>query len=126
MVKTNNFEKLTQGKLQDRVRDSILKEIKNGSFPDGKLPTEGALAKMLGVSRATISITLAYMEREGIVVRRHGVATYVNLGYNDIHSSINQGVGIYDLIKQNGYEPATLHDSINLINFEAFFTSLKL
>lgn len=106
------FESLKQNKLQYRVRDTILDEIMAGNFKDGKLPTETKLAKMLGVSRATISITLAYMEREGIVVRRHGSATYVNQGYKDIHSSINQGVGIYDLIKQNNYTPSLLSDNI--------------
>lgn len=112
MKSENGFSNLKQGKLQDRVRESILKAIKNGSFPEGKLPTEGKLAEMMGVSRATISITLAYMEREGIVVRRHGSATYVNLGYKDIHSLINQGIGVYDLIRQNGYEPNLLQDSL--------------
>lgn len=112
MKKESGFTSLKQGKLQDRVRESILREIKNGAFPEGKLPTEGKLAEMLGVSRATISITLAYMEREGIVVRRHGAATYVNQGYKDIHSLINQGVGVYELIRQNGYTPGLLEDSI--------------
>lgn len=111
----NGLKSLKQNKLQTRVRESILQEIKNGSFSDGKLPTEGKLAELLGVSRATISITLAYMEREGIVVRRHGAATYVNLGYKNIHSLINQGIGVYDLIKQNGYVPSLISDSINII-----------
>lgn len=106
------MEVLKQDKLQMRVRESILKGIKSGSFDEGKLPTEGKLAKMLGVSRATISITLAYMEKEGIVVRRHGSATYVNLGYNDIHSLIDQGIGVYDLIKQNSYEPSLISNTL--------------
>lgn len=107
-----HFKSLKQSKLQNRVRESILEEIKNGSFSDGKLPTETKLAKMLGVSRPTISITLAYMEREGIVVRRHGSACYVNQGYRNMHSLINQGVGMYDLIRQNGYTPSLISDSI--------------
>lgn len=118
MKSENGFANLKQKKLQDRVRESILQEIRKGSFPDGKLPTEGKLAEILGVSRATISITLAYMEREGIVVRRHGSATYVNLGYNEIHSLINQGVGVYDLIRQNGYTPSLMKDSMECIPFQ--------
>lgn len=106
------FETLKQDKLQSRVRDSILEQIRIDAFPDGKLPPENKLAKLLGVSRATISITLAYLEREGAVVRRHGSAAYVNKGFNSIHSSINQGVGVYDLIKQNNYEPSLISNSI--------------
>lgn len=121
MIPINNngesgFKTLKQSKLQMRARESILGEIKNGAFPDGKLPTERKLAELLGVSRATISITLAYMEREGIVVRRHGSATYVNLGYNSIHSLITQGIGVYDLIKQNNYVPSLISNNLEIFS----------
>ena len=94
-------ENLKIEKTQTRVYHLLEREISNGAFPDGKLPSEPKLAQMLGVSRATISVTLAFMEREGIVVRRHGSATYVNKAYADIKAQITDGVGIYDLIRQS-------------------------
>lgn len=103
---------LKKDKLQAQIRDILLEQIKNNAFPDGKLPTETKLAKILGVSRATISITLASMEQEGIVVRRHGSATYVNNGYGSIHSLITQGIGVYELLAQNGYTPSLLSNTI--------------
>lgn len=121
----NSFQFLKRPKLQDQVRESILNEIKRGSFPSGKLPTEGKLAEMLGVSRPTISITLAYLEREGVVVRRHGSATYINKGYNNLKSLINQGIAIYDLIEQNGYEPSLLSDKVDEIKASDLFRELE-
>ena len=99
-------ENLKKEKMQTRVYNLLQREISNGSFPDGKLPSETKLAQMLGVSRATIGVTLAFMEREGMVVRRHGSATYVNKYYKDIKAQITDGVGVYDLIQKCGYEPS--------------------
>lgn len=105
-VQEMDFISLKHDKLKNLVRESIFDAIKKGYFPNGKLPTETKLAKMLGVSRATINTTLAYMEREGIVVRRHGSATYINKYYADIKAQITDGVGVYDLIEKCGYQPS--------------------
>lgn len=97
---------LDKRKLQDYVRDCIFKEIQSNSFPNGKLPTETVLAKALGVSRATVSIALASMERDGVVIRRHGSATYVNKAFTKIKAQITEGIGVYDLIQKCGYVPS--------------------
>lgn len=109
-------ENLKIEKTQTRVYHLLEREISNGAFPDGKLPSEPKLAQMLGVSRATISVTLAFMEREGIVVRRHGSATYVNKAYADIKAQITDGVGIYDLISKCGYNPSLIWNQSEEVN----------
>lgn len=108
MVNKSNFqgENLKREKTQTLVYNLLQREIASGAFTEGKLPSETKLAKMLGVSRATIGVTLAFMEREGMVVRRHGSATYVNKAYKDIKAQITDGIGIYDLIEKCGYEPS--------------------
>ncbi|MBN2043862.1 MAG: GntR family transcriptional regulator [Anaerolineales bacterium] len=45
--------------------------------PGGKLPSEPALAKQLGVSRATLREAMRIFETQGMIHRRQGVGTFV-------------------------------------------------
>jgi GntR family transcriptional regulator len=45
--------------------------------PGGRLPSEPALAKQLGVSRATLREAMRIFETQGIIHRRQGVGTFV-------------------------------------------------
>ncbi len=45
--------------------------------PGSQLPPENALATQLGISRATLREALRLLEEEGLIVRRHGVGTFV-------------------------------------------------
>jgi GntR family transcriptional regulator len=45
--------------------------------PGGKLPSEPDLAKMLGVSRATLREAMRAFEEQGLIRRRQGVGTFV-------------------------------------------------
>ena len=51
---------------------------------DNKLPREEALAEMLGVSRITIRQALNDLASEGIIFRRQGRGTFVNVDSLDI------------------------------------------
>ena len=57
----------------------ILAGIEAGSLArdDGLLPSETQLGQRFGVSRATIREALAQLEQRGVIVRRHGVGTFV-------------------------------------------------
>jgi len=58
---------------------SILREaISSGAHKPGeRLPSETTLAAQLGISRPTLREALLNLEREGLIVRRHGVGTFV-------------------------------------------------
>jgi GntR family transcriptional regulator len=58
--------------LRDRVMD-VIEELPVGTA----LPAERVLAEQLGVARMTLRRVLDTLEREGLVVRRHGSGTYV-------------------------------------------------
>lgn len=97
---------LKSDKIQTQVYQLLKKEIARGAFPDGKLPSEPKLAEALGVSRATISATLSSLQRDGIIIRKHGSATYVNKQFASIKASITEGVSIYEIISNCGYSPS--------------------
>ncbi|MBR0057226.1 MAG: GntR family transcriptional regulator, partial [Kiritimatiellae bacterium] len=49
-----------------------------GEYALGKLPSERALIRQYGISRATAAKVLATLESEGLVVRRRGAGAFVN------------------------------------------------
>ncbi|TQC44688.1 GntR family transcriptional regulator [Rhodococcus sp. WS4] len=70
----------------------------------GRLPSEPALAKELGVSRVSVRAALAQLESEGLVDRRHGSGTYVN-SVRPLVRSLHLNVGSDELIKTRGHVP---------------------
>ncbi len=66
--------------LYVRAQDALTHLLAKGGYrPGDKLPPEPELAKQLGVSRATLREVLRALESQGIIVRRRGVGTFVNV-----------------------------------------------
>ncbi|MCP8969055.1 GntR family transcriptional regulator [Ectobacillus ponti] len=100
-----------------RVIDRIKEDIKDGVYKEKqKLPSEFDLAKELGVSRATLREALRILEEENVVIRRHGVGTFVN-AKPLFSSGIEQLSSITDMITEAGKQPGTIFLS-------SFLTSL--
>lgn len=91
-----------------RVIDHIKEKIKDGAYKERqKLPSEFDLAKELGVSRATLREALRILEEENVVIRRHGVGTFVNA--KPLFSfRIEQLSSITDMISSVGKTPGTI------------------
>jgi len=68
--------------LHIQAKEYLQSLIENGTYQPGQqLPSESDLAAELGISRATLREALLNLEQEGAIVRRHGVGTFVALGY---------------------------------------------
>ncbi|MFJ5770032.1 GntR family transcriptional regulator [Psychrobacillus sp. NPDC093180] len=92
-----------------QVIDRIKEDIENGIFKEKeKLPSEFELAKSLGVSRATLREALRLLEEENVIVRRHGVGTFVN-SKPVFTSGIEQLSSISSMIRSAGMEPGTIY-----------------
>jgi len=56
----------------------LLEMIENGTYEPGEqLPAEADLAAQLGISRPTLREALHNLEQEGVIIRKHGVGTFV-------------------------------------------------
>ncbi|GAB6935686.1 MAG: GntR family transcriptional regulator [Bacillota bacterium] len=89
------------------VIDWIKEQIREGRFTPGeRLPSEFELAKQLGVSRTTLREALRILEDENIVVRRHGVGTFVH-PRPLFSSGIEELFSVTDMIAAHGKRPGT-------------------
>lgn len=91
-----------------QVIDRLKSDIDKGIYKENeKLPSEFELSKSLGVSRATLREALRLLEEENVIVRRHGVGTFVN-PKPVFTSGIEQLSSISSMIEQAGMEPGTI------------------
>ncbi|MBL4952704.1 GntR family transcriptional regulator [Neobacillus sp. OS1-32] len=91
-----------------QVIDHLKDDIEKGVYKEKeKLPSEFDLAKQLGVSRATLREALRILEEENVIIRRHGVGTFVN-SKPLFTSGIEQLNSVTDMIKQAGMKPGTI------------------
>jgi GntR family transcriptional regulator len=66
-------------KLHLQIQEHLRSLIEQGTYaPGDRLPSEVELAARLGISRPTLREALLHLEQEGIIVRRHGVGTFVS------------------------------------------------
>jgi GntR family transcriptional regulator len=89
--------------LSHQVLDILVEQIRDGSYPPGsQLPPEHELAEMFDVSRATVRSAMSALAARGLVVKRHGVGTFVSR-LSRISNPINEATDFYDLITRQGY-----------------------
>ncbi|MFJ7976465.1 GntR family transcriptional regulator [Peribacillus sp. JNUCC 23] len=91
-----------------QVIDHLKQDIEEGTYKEKeKLPSEFDLAKKLGVSRATLREALRILEEENVIIRRHGVGTFVH-AKPVFSSGIEQLNSVTNMIKQAGMKPGTI------------------
>ena len=90
--------------LHIQARQHLLKLIEEGTYQPGQqLPSESKLAAQLGISRPTLREALFNLEQEGLIVRKHGVGTFVAPAYNGrIESGLERLESILALAKRQG------------------------
>lgn len=91
-----------------QVIDRLKSDIDKGVYQENeKLPSEFELSKSLGVSRATLREALRLLEEENVIVRRHGVGTFVN-PKPLFTSGIEHLSSVSSMIEQAGKVPGTV------------------
>jgi GntR family transcriptional regulator len=90
--------------LATQAQQYLLHLIEDGAYQPGEqLPSETDLAAQLGISRATLRAALQNLEQEGIVLRRHGVGTFVAPGFEGrLESGLERLESILELAGRQG------------------------
>lgn len=94
--------------LTAAAQDELRLAIAQGTFrPGSQLPTEAELGELLGVSRTVVREALRVLQEEGLIMRRHGVGTFVR--EHAILKNLNFNYGITEMIASAGLKPGTSH-----------------
>ncbi len=98
-----------------KVIERIKEDIQNGIYTEKeKLPSEFELSKSMGVSRATLREALRILEEEHVIIRRHGVGTFVHTKPLFL-SGIEQLNSVTKMIQQANMVPGTIFLSSQVI-----------
>lgn len=95
-IKSNSIINQIQNELKTRIIEGDIK-------PDEKLPSEPALASELGVSRNSLREAIGLLEKEGLLIRRRGIGTFVT-NRNQIKGGIEKLTGIKEFVEAQGLE----------------------
>lgn len=87
------------------VEQALLAQLKNLQSPSGALPSEPEIAQLFAVSRVTVRQALTSLENKGIVVRKHGLGTFVNQNVLNIQTRLDKAVEFNELIRTSGFDP---------------------
>jgi GntR family transcriptional regulator len=95
------------------VREQIQLLLDGDGYPPGtQLPSESELTDSLGVSRVTLREALRALEEEGLISRRQGTGTFVNLIPPLIRSRLDLNLGVTETIEANGCVPGTAESEV--------------
>ena len=92
--------------LAQQAADEILSGIRSGKLAngDGLLPSEAELSQRLEVSRATIREALSKLEQAGIIIRKHGVGTFIAPAQPVIDAGLEELESLETLAERIGLE----------------------
>ncbi len=106
--------KADQRPLYLQVIDKLKNDIETGVYEAGeRLPSEFELSKQLGISRATLREALRILEDEGVIMRRHGVGTFI-CSKPLFSSGIEELFSITEMIRRGNQKPGTIFLSSNI------------
>lgn len=88
-----------------QVKEEIERSISEKELvPGEKLPSEPELAKKYQVSRPTLREALKMLQREGVLLSKNGVGTYVNNRPDFIIHPLSKLQSLGEMIKNVGYQ----------------------
>ena len=92
--------------IAEQVEELLRGRIRNGTYPPGsKMPSESELSGEFGVSRATLRTVLAKLAVNGLILRKQGDGTYVNIKIREINAHQGYLWEFVRIIETNGHKP---------------------
>ena len=89
------------------IRRTLIDAMKTGQYANCRqLPSEHELSEKLNVSRTMLRDVLAALEREGLILRRHGIGTIINRHVLDLSCRMDIETEFLEMIEQSGFTPS--------------------
>lgn len=93
--------------LSTQITRHILEEMQTGAYrKQDRLPPEVEIAETLGVSRTVVRDSLALLEREGFVTRKHGLGTIINRHVLEAKTRVDLEKEFFEMVRDAGYKPS--------------------
>jgi len=98
------------------TKEKLIGYIKKNNLSVGdKLPTENDLSKILGISRLTLREAINALKNEGLINSVQGRGTFVSGSIDNIANTLNNNLGISEMIIASGYKPGVQHFEKKLV-----------
>jgi DNA-binding GntR family transcriptional regulator len=92
--------------IAEQVEELLRGRIRDGTYgPGSRMPSESELSDEFGVSRATLRTVLAKLAVNGLILRKQGDGTYVNIKIREINAHQGYLWEFVRIIETNGYKP---------------------
>jgi GntR family transcriptional regulator len=92
--------------IAEQVEELLRGRIRDGTYtPGSRIPSESELSDEFGVSRATVRTVLAKLAVNGLILRKQGDGTYVNLHVREIGTHLGNLWEFVRIIETNGFKP---------------------
>jgi len=98
LIQTKSIAEQVEEHLRGRIRDGVY-------APGSRMPSESELSGEFGVSRATLRTVLAKLAVNGLILRKQGDGTYVNIKVREINAHQGYLWEFVRIIETNGYKP---------------------
>lgn len=93
--------------LSTQITRHILDAMQSGVYRElDRLPPEVEIAETLGVSRTVVRDSLALLEREGFVTRKHGLGTIINRHVLEAKTRVDLEKEFFEMVRDAGYKPS--------------------
>jgi len=107
-MKKLNIDKLNRLPTSSIVKNKLEQMVKDSRLsPGSKLPIETELASMLGVGRGSLREALHILEGEGVIVRRHGIGTFIREEVHLTRNPLEVNFGVSEVIESMGLRAGT-------------------
>lgn len=98
------------------TKEKILNYIHKNKLNIGdKLPPESELCKILGISRLTLREAINALKNEGLINSIQGKGTFVSGNIDNIANTLNNNLGISEMIISSGHKPGVNHFEKKLV-----------
>jgi DNA-binding GntR family transcriptional regulator len=92
--------------IAEQVEELLRGRIRDGTYaPGSRMPSESELSEEFGVSRATVRTVLAKLAVNGLILRKQGDGTYVNVRVRELGAHLGNLWEFARIIETNGYKP---------------------